>query len=84
MLIFLVYLTMKTAIYLIITCFISTGAFLAALGAKHPFLLYAAGFGMWAWFLWGLSRRTKKRAAKREREEQFLNFMRYQNRNFPR
>ena len=75
---------MKTFIYLIFTCFISTGGFLGALNGRHPFVLYGVGFGVWAWFLWGLSRRMKKQAERRQREQSFEDFMRHQMRNFRR
>jgi hypothetical protein len=39
---------MKTAIYFIITCFISTGALLGATNAKNPFPAFAIAFGIWA------------------------------------
>ena len=67
---------MKTAVYLIFTCFISTGAFIGALYSKTPFLLYAVGFGIWALFLWGFNRRMKKNAERRDRERYFNDFMR--------
>jgi hypothetical protein len=67
---------MKTALYLVFTCFISTGAFLSALHSKTPFILYAVGFGVWALFIWGLLRRMKKLSERRFREQQFNNFMR--------
>ena len=67
---------MKTVVYLIFTCFISTGAFMGALYSKTPFLLYAVGFGIWALFLWGLNRRMKKDADRRDRERYFNDFMR--------
>ena len=67
---------MKTFVYLVFTCFISTGAFMGALYSKTPFLLYAVGFGIWALFLWGLNRRMKKNAERRDRERYFNDFMR--------
>ncbi len=67
---------MKTFVYLIFTCFISTGAFIGALYSKTPMILYAVGFGIWALFLWGISRRMKKNAERRYQERQFSNFMR--------
>lgn len=67
---------MKTFVYLVFTCFISTGAFLGALYSKTPFLLYAVGFGIWALFVWGLNRRLKQKAEKRQQEQQFSDFMR--------
>jgi len=80
----LVYLTMKTAIYFIFSCFISTGAFLAALSGKHPFALYIVGFGIWALFLWSYSTRSKKEAERRNGERLFQDYMRAQTRNFRR
>jgi len=71
---------MKTAIYFIFTCFISTGAFYGALYAKHPFPLYAIGFGIVALFIWGCGRRHKKRIEKNDRERMFLDYTRTQNR----
>jgi len=52
---------MKTAIYFIITCFISTGAMLGALNAKNPFPLFGIAFGIWALFLYGCHKRSRKR-----------------------
>jgi hypothetical protein len=75
---------MKTVVYLIFTCFISTGAFMGALYSKTPFLLYAVGFGVWALFLWGLNRRMKKNAERRNMERNFQDHMRYQVRNTKR
>lgn len=67
---------MKTFVYLVFTCFISTGAFMGALYSKTPLLLYAVGFGIWVLFLWGLNRRLKKNAECRDRERYFNDFMR--------
>ena len=67
---------MKTFVYLAFTCFISTGAFMGALTSKNPLLLYAVGFGIWALFIWGWSRRMKKNDERREMERQFSEFMR--------
>lgn len=75
---------MKTVIYFIFTCFISTGAFLAALSSKHSFILYIVGLGIWALFLWGYSRRAKKEAERRNGERLFQDYMRAQTRNFRR
>ncbi|WP_295801113.1 hypothetical protein [Mucilaginibacter sp.] len=68
---------MKTFVYLIFTCFISTGAFMGALYSKTPFLLYAVGFGIWALFLSGVNRRMKKNAERRNMERNFQDYMRY-------
>ncbi len=67
---------MKTAFYLICTCLISTFAFFGALGQKNPFPCFAVAFGIWALFLWGYSRRSKREAAKRLRERMFEDYMR--------
>nr|WP_294791047.1 hypothetical protein [uncultured Mucilaginibacter sp.] len=68
---------MKTFVYLIFTCFISTGAFMGALYSPSPWLLYAIGFGIWALFLWGLNRRMKKDAERRDMERNFQDYMRH-------
>jgi hypothetical protein len=75
---------MKTAIFFLFTTFISIACLMSALGAKHPVLLYAIGFGVWGLFAWYCSARIKKKAEQRARENQFRNFMRYQDRNFRR
>lgn len=67
---------MKTAIYFIGTCFISFGAFMAALNMKNPFPAFAVAFGIWALFIWGYTRRSKKAAEKRFHEQMFSNYMR--------
>ena len=72
---------MKTAIYFIITCFISTGALLGATNAKNPFTAFAVAFGIWILFLWGYNRRSKKEAERRNRERLFEDYMREQMRN---
>lgn len=58
---------MKTFIYLIATCFISTGICLATLNSGHIVSGYAAAIGLWAWFLWGCDRRKRKAGQKRRR-----------------
>jgi hypothetical protein len=67
---------MKTFIYFIITCFISTGALFGAMHSKNPFPAFGIAFGIWALFLWGYNRRLKKEAARRSREQLFENHMR--------
>jgi ABC-type transport system involved in multi-copper enzyme maturation permease subunit len=52
---------MKTAIYFIITCFISTGALLGATNAKNPFPAFAIAFGIWALFIWGYYQKNRQR-----------------------
>jgi hypothetical protein len=56
---------MKTFIYLICTCFISTGAYFASLNSQHYIYGIAFAFLMWTWFLWGCDRRSKKAADRR-------------------
>jgi hypothetical protein len=72
---------MKTAIYFIFTCFISTGALLGATNAKNPFLLFGIAFGIWVLFLWGYNRRSKREAERRSRERLFEEYLRQQLRN---
>jgi hypothetical protein len=72
---------MKTIIYFIFTCFISTGAFFAATNMKNPWPAFAVAFGIWALFFWGWNRRIKKQADRRSRERLFENFMRAKLRN---
>lgn len=67
---------MKTFIYLVGTCLISTFAFFGALTMKNPFPCFAVAFGIWALFIWGWNRRSKKEAARRNRERMFENYMR--------
>jgi hypothetical protein len=69
---------MKTFVYLVFTCFISTGAFLAAPGSKYPLLLYAVGFVTWTWFIRGWSKRSKRDASRRNGEQLFQEYMRGQ------
>jgi hypothetical protein len=72
---------MKTAVYFIFSCFISTGALLGALHAKNPFPAFAIAFGIWALFVWGYNRRSKKEAERRFRERLFEDYMRHRIRN---
>jgi len=67
---------MKTAIYFIITCFISTGALLGATNAKNPFPLFGIAFGIWVLFIWGYNKRSKKNAERRNHEKFFEDYMR--------
>jgi hypothetical protein len=72
---------MKTASYFIVTCFISVGSLLVGLHTKNPFPAFIVAFGIWALFLWGYNRRSKKEADKRFRERLFENYMRSKLRN---
>jgi len=67
---------MKTVIYFIITCFISTGALLGATNAKNPFPLFGIAFGIWVLFIWGYNKRSKKNAVRRNQERFFEDYMR--------
>ena len=67
---------MKTVIYFILTCFISTGAFLAATNLKNPWPAFIVAFGIWALFFWGWNRRIKKQAERHSREQLFAEYMR--------
>ena len=52
---------MKTVIYFIFTCLISTGALLGATnGTSTSYALYLVGFGIWGLFIWGVNNRSKK------------------------
>lgn len=75
---------MRTLVFFLFVCFISCACFMTALGSHTPFLLYAVGFGAWGLFVWYCSGRLKKKAEIRRREQAFLDFMRYQRRNFRR
>jgi hypothetical protein len=67
---------MKSVIFFLFTTFISIACLMSALGAPHPVLLYAIGFGIWGLFLWYCSVRMRKQAARRDMERQFNDFMR--------
>jgi len=67
---------MRTIFYFIITCLISTGTLFAALNAKNPLPGYAVAFGLWAFFLWGYNKRSRKKAEKRHRKKLFEQYMR--------
>ncbi len=71
---------MRTVIFFLFTTFISIACLEAALGAKHPFLLYAIGFGVWGLFIWHCSSLMKKKAERRMHEQQFQDYMRQQSR----
>lgn len=72
---------MKIAFFFIATCFISTFALFGALGAKNPFPLFGVAFGIWALFLWGCSRRSKREASKRFHERMFSEYQRSKTRS---
>lgn len=66
---------MKTILYFIATCFISTVALLGATGMKNPFPNFGVAFGIWALFLWGYNRRAKKVAEREYRERQLQQYL---------
>lgn len=67
---------MKTFLYFIGTCFISNFAFWGALSAKNPFPALAIAFGIWALFLWGCDRRSRKAREQRYREKLLEEYIR--------
>lgn len=67
---------MKSVIIFLFITFISIACLEAALGSKHPVILYIIGFGVWVLFAWYCSAQMKKRTAKRNMERQFSDFMR--------
>jgi hypothetical protein len=69
---------MKTTVYFLFSCFISTGAFMGALYAQYPLFLYLLGFGIWVLFIWGYNSRSKKKAETDQRERMFREHMHMQ------
>lgn len=67
---------MKTLVYFILTCFISTGAFFAASNMKEPFPAFAVAFGIWIPFVIYLTRRQRRIAERKSMERMFTNYMR--------
>lgn len=67
---------MKTAIYLLFTFFISTGALMAGLNMKHPLPCFVISFGVWAIFIRGYMKRSKVATDKRNNERMFQAHMR--------
>jgi hypothetical protein len=59
---------MKTIIYLIVTSFLSTGMYEAALNSSNPAPGILCAIAFWAWFLWGWDRRRKKTALQRQQQ----------------
>jgi hypothetical protein len=43
---------MKTTLFFIFTCLVSTGAMLGALHEKNPFPNFAVALGIWLFFIW--------------------------------
>lgn len=69
---------MKTVIYFVFSCLISTGALLGALHSKNPYPAFALAAGIWALFIWGYNQRSKKARQKNIREQVFQDYMRMQ------
>jgi len=67
---------MRTTIYFILTCLISTGALLGGLHAKNPYPNFAIMVAIWALFIWGYNRRSKKESERRSQERLFADYMR--------
>ncbi|WP_158991715.1 hypothetical protein [Mucilaginibacter sp. L196] len=72
---------MKNALYFIITCLVSTGALIGALNGKNPFPAFGVAFGIWAIFVWGYNRRSKRKAEMRYRGKPFEDYRRAKLRN---
>ncbi|MES2111890.1 MAG: hypothetical protein V4577_24245 [Bacteroidota bacterium] len=67
---------MKTTLFFIFTCLVSTGAMLGALHEKNPFPNFAVAFGIWIFFIWVRGRRSRKRNRQNIGEQQFRDYMR--------
>lgn len=69
---------MKTALFFLFTCFVVVGALYGALYAKHPLVLYGVAAGMIFLFSRYIARRNRRDAARRNMEQHFQEYMRYQ------
>ena len=67
---------MKTVVYFVLTCLISTGLLLAALNEKNPLPEFIPAFAIWLLFFWTYARRMKRREERRSMEKLFREFMR--------
>jgi len=67
---------MKTILFFIFTCLVSTGAMLGALHEKNPFPNFAIAFGSWVLFIWSQGKRSRKRSRRQHNEQQFRDYMR--------
>jgi len=67
---------MKTFLFFIFTCLVSTGAMFGAMHESNPFPNFAVAFGIWILFIWVQGRRTRKRNRLQYGERQFREFMR--------
>jgi hypothetical protein len=56
---------MKTIFYLILTSFISTGAYMAGLNQENGLPCFAVAFAAWGLFFWGWYKRSQKAAGNR-------------------
>ena len=75
---------MKTTLFFIFTCLVSTGAMLGALHATNPFPNFAVAFGIWIFFIWVQGRRSRKRNRQHTGEQQFREHMRAKYNNHQR
>jgi hypothetical protein len=75
---------MKTIVYFIFTCFISTGCMFGALNAHNPFPFFAVAFGIWGLFLYGCKKRSERKAEQRRRERLLETYMRHMMRHLKR
>jgi len=65
---------MKTLILFLITTVISTGALLASLNAKSPFVGLVVAFTLVILFMLYLTRNSRRRARQREKERLFYEY----------
>lgn len=71
---------MRFLFFFCITVMLSGGSFLVALTMSRPWPLYAVGFGIWILFFLWLSKEDRERSRRREREELFDEWLRWQTR----
>lgn len=69
---------MKTFVYLCITLMFSAGALLAAMTMSSPWPVYAVVVGVWVLFVWGVGKRDREDARRKERERLFDEWLRSQ------
>lgn len=67
---------MRTFLFFIFTCLVSTGALLGGLHAKNPFPNFAIAFGIWVLFIWVQGRRSRKLNQQARNEQAFRDHMR--------
>jgi Flp pilus assembly protein TadB len=72
---------MKTFLYLVLFCFLFNCCYFGALNAKHPMTLILVAIALVVLFAWLMVSRHKKRMERRQQEQYFQEFMRWQLRN---